>query len=91
MATTLEEKAYSPEVGESQAHNGFTPEEEKQVLRKIDRVILPMVCTMYLFVSCGLLSDDKVDVLCLFPTVSRQAIAILCWRVRSHHRFENDQ
>ncbi|KAF5007851.1 hypothetical protein F66182_15694, partial [Fusarium sp. NRRL 66182] len=47
MATTLEEKAYSPEVGESQAHNGFTPEEEKQVLRKIDRVILPMMCFVF--------------------------------------------
>ncbi|EEA28864.1 hypothetical protein TMatcc_002783 [Talaromyces marneffei ATCC 18224] len=47
MATTLERKAYSPEVGETQTQNGFTPEEEKQVLRKIDRVILPMMCFVF--------------------------------------------
>lgn len=49
--TTIEEKAYSPDVGETQTQNGFTPEEEKQVLRKIDRVILPMVCVSLIFVE----------------------------------------
>jgi hypothetical protein len=53
MASTLEEKAYSPEVGETQAQNGFTPEEEKQVLRKIDRVILPMVSASLIHAFVG--------------------------------------
>jgi hypothetical protein len=44
----MEEKAYSPAVSETQAQNGFTAEEEKRVLRKIDRFILPMVCTSFI-------------------------------------------
>lgn len=48
MATALEEKTYSPEIGEASAQNGFTPEEEKQVLRKVDRFVLPMVRTSIL-------------------------------------------
>lgn len=59
MATTLKEKAYSPEVGETQSHNGFTPEEEQQVLRKIDRVILPMVHTPFIFVEWSLSNDSR--------------------------------
>ena len=59
MATTLEEKAYSPKVGETQTQNSFTPEEEKQVLRKIDRVILPMVRTSFISVEWSLSNDSR--------------------------------
>lgn len=45
------EKTSSHEYGQSEdavAHS-YTPEEEKRVLRKLDCVILPMVCQVGMF------------------------------------------
>lgn len=47
------EKSASNELGQSVIVDSYTPEEERRVVRKIDCVVLPMVCTNIHPVSPG--------------------------------------
>lgn len=40
------EKSMSNKLGQSVAIDSYTPEEERRVVRKIDCVVLPMVCLL---------------------------------------------
>lgn len=37
------------EFHEQEAHLSYTPEEERRVLRKIDVILLPLLCGCYIF------------------------------------------
>jgi hypothetical protein len=72
---------------------GYTVEEERAVLRKIDMVILPFVSDTCRCpnVNLSLLTCALSDVFRLFPAISRQAEPQLCWCIRSHRRSQYDE
>ncbi|KAM0563071.1 hypothetical protein ACHAPJ_001917 [Fusarium lateritium] len=50
LSEKMNEKSTSFDMGTGEEANvGYTPEEEKRVLRKIDRVILPLMCLVEFF------------------------------------------
>ena len=65
----------------------YTPEEEKQVLRKIDFVVLPFVSGRPKKSVAGqCLQPFFLDVLRLYAAVPGQAVSQLCRRLRADRR-----
>ena len=90
LSEKMNEKSTSFDMGTGEEANvGYTPEEEKRVLRKIDRVILPLMCLVEFF-QCESCSQSLKSTE-LTEKRPRQAVYWLCCRFQPVRRSRNGQ